>query len=69
MTTTILNTYALICHTFGRKFSFNAQNKQEAERMMRCYAKYHGQSSSEYHVHTVPNDDNADLHNEYMDSL
>lgn len=64
-----MKTYAIICHETGRKFSFNADHKTEAMNKMRAWARYHGDSPNEYHVHQIPDEDINDLHNEYVSDL
>lgn len=57
-------TFALICNTFGRKFSFNAKDEQDAISKAKGWCNYHSHSFNDYKVEETT--DSHDLHNEYI---
>lgn len=61
-----MKTFILICNDFGRKFSFNAKNLEEAESKKRGYERYHSHHG-QYTVKEINEENPRDLHNEYMD--
>ena len=56
--------FALICHTFGRKFSFHANNKEEAQIELQKWCDHHSYKWSEYHIE--PTVLTNDLNDEYL---
>lgn len=64
-----LKTFALICKTFGRKFSFHAVDQQDAESKARGWCSYHSFPFGDYEVEEIqPGGELRDLHNEYVDN-
>jgi hypothetical protein len=62
-----MNTYAIICDTFGRKFSFNAKDEKEAAALLASWVRYHSHDIRDYKI-ALANEPYhyQDLHNEYV---
>lgn len=63
--------FALVCYTFGRKFSFEAEDLKEATALAVKWCKHHSFSyADEYVVVRVSSKENEngqfDFHPEYM---
>lgn len=64
-----LKKFALICNTFGRKFSFHAVDQKDAESKARGWCRYHAFQFSDFEVQEIqPGGELQDLHNEWVDS-